>query len=358
MAEDWIPRAGGHRGAIGLHHTKASDPINHRVAALRLCVSLTRHGLDAPRLLADAGISALLAQEPAARLSTPQMVALLKVARLALNDDLYGFGARALKPGTIHYMFELGLRCETLEVLIAHCARFVAQLVPDLSVDLVCEPSGNAGMRIGLTQPACDPDHFLRDQLLLYWYRVLSWAVGYPIPVARLDVCVDEEPSPERLCYWVCRTWRARQPCAGFYFDSRYLSLPVVRTPIEWQQFMEQANGLPELPAGAQALGVRLMGLWRAELKQTRPLPSLEQAAARLGVGPRTLRRQLAREGTSYQQSLDQLLRETAIEMLHVQRLGLADVAEQLGFAEPRSFSRAFKRWTGVPPSRYTRPGG
>jgi AraC-like DNA-binding protein len=34
-------------------------------------------------------------------------------------------------------------------------------------------------------------------------------------------------------------------------------------------------------------------------------------------------------------------------------RMPVKDVAEILGFSEPRSFTRAFKNWTGLSPREY-----
>jgi AraC-like DNA-binding protein len=34
-------------------------------------------------------------------------------------------------------------------------------------------------------------------------------------------------------------------------------------------------------------------------------------------------------------------------------RMSVAEVAERLGYAEPASFSHAFKRWKGTPPHVY-----
>ena len=329
------------------------EPPNHRLSALRLCASLSGHGLDARQMLADAGISPHLARQTLCRVSNQQMVAFLKASKTILDDEYYGLAERALKPGTIHYMFEMGLRCETLQALIAHCQRFAALLMEDISVELATQ-LGTAILSLRLRRPELDPDHLLIDQMLLYWHRVMGWAVGYQIPLNRLDVTFDEPPHSGRLCHWVCKTWVPGQAVSALHFDSRYLSLPVVRTPLEWQAHALQANGLPGLPEDEQAWSQRLRALLQSELKQLRLPSSLNDASGLLGVGARTLRRHLDKEGTSYQQVLDQLLHDAAIEKLHVQRLSVADVAEQLGFAEPRSFSRAFKRWTGVSPTRYS----
>lgn len=81
--------------------------------------------------------------------------------------------------------------------------------------------------------------------------------------------------------------------------------------------------------------------------------PREEQVARRLNLGLRSLQRQLQREGISYKQILEQTRNELAIRYLQEGRRRLTEIGFLLGFAEQASFSRAFKRWTGVPPQVY-----
>ena len=79
----------------------------------------------------------------------------------------------------------------------------------------------------------------------------------------------------------------------------------------------------------------------------------LEDVARLLKVSPNTLRAQLRKYGLTYGALLDQLRRETAQRALRQSQLQVAEVAQQLGFAHPPAFNRAFKRWFGVAPSAY-----
>lgn len=72
--------------------------------------------------------------------------------------------------------------------------------------------------------------------------------------------------------------------------------------------------------------------------------------AAQRFVDPRTLRRQLAAEGTSYRALLDEVRQSVAVELLTTTGLPVDKIAAQVGYTDAASFSRAFKRWTGVSP--------
>lgn len=87
-------------------------------------------------------------------------------------------------------------------------------------------------------------------------------------------------------------------------------------------------------------------------IRRALPLPvSPADMAAALNLSPRSLRRKLADEGISYSGLVDAGRRSRALELMVNGRRSIAEVATETGFADPRSFRRAFKRWTGVSPS-------
>ena len=78
----------------------------------------------------------------------------------------------------------------------------------------------------------------------------------------------------------------------------------------------------------------------------------MDRIAPALGVSRQTLYRRLKEEGTTFEQLLDSLRRRLALHYIDREGLGVKQTAYRLGFAEPASFSRAFKRWTGRSPGR------
>lgn len=81
--------------------------------------------------------------------------------------------------------------------------------------------------------------------------------------------------------------------------------------------------------------------------------PALDEVASGLGVHPRTLRRRLDAEGTSYRALLEEIRRTVAVELLVDVGLTVEECARRLGYSETAAFTHAFVRWFGVPPSRY-----
>ncbi|HET6151783.1 MAG TPA: AraC family transcriptional regulator ligand-binding domain-containing protein [Marmoricola sp.] len=79
--------------------------------------------------------------------------------------------------------------------------------------------------------------------------------------------------------------------------------------------------------------------------------PSAAGVATALALGERTLRRRLARDGTSYQALLDEVRVSLAAKLLATGSLSVTEVAHRLGYAEAASFIHAHRRWHGRTPT-------
>jgi len=84
-------------------------------------------------------------------------------------------------------------------------------------------------------------------------------------------------------------------------------------------------------------------------------LPTLEAVAARLHVSRRTLIRRLGAIGTTFQEVLDDVQKRRACELLASDGLRLHEISAVLGYRDPASFGRTFKRWFGMTPGAYRR---
>jgi AraC-like DNA-binding protein len=99
-----------------------------------------------------------------------------------------------------------------------------------------------------------------------------------------------------------------------------------------------------------------ISGRVRDELLQgTGRTPTQEEVAHEFHVSVRTLRRQLANEGTTFRAMVEQTRQGLAEELLATGRLTVEQVADRVGYAEASSFVHAFRRWNGVAPRRWAR---
>jgi AraC-like DNA-binding protein len=75
--------------------------------------------------------------------------------------------------------------------------------------------------------------------------------------------------------------------------------------------------------------------------------------AAHFAMHRRTLQRQLRRRGITFQAVLDEVRYDVARQLLRDTRLSGARVAAAIGYAEPASFTHAFRRWSGMTPAQW-----
>lgn len=78
-----------------------------------------------------------------------------------------------------------------------------------------------------------------------------------------------------------------------------------------------------------------------------------DSIARELMLEPRTLARHLARAGTSFDAIKDEVRFTVARELLAMTRLPIGRIGDALSYATNSSFDHAFRRWAGIPPSRW-----
>ena len=77
--------------------------------------------------------------------------------------------------------------------------------------------------------------------------------------------------------------------------------------------------------------------------------------AARLELHPRTLQRRLQAEGQLFADIQARCRFELAVTSLKTGQQNIEELSDMLGFADRHSFTRAFRRWTGLAPTEFRR---
>lgn len=137
------------------------------------------------------------------------------------------------------------------------------------------------------------------------------------------------------------------QPVSRMVFASSILDLPLTTADAVATQLAKEMCER-ELLAIAPGFAGRIRALLTG-----RPVLPLEDAAKQLHVSPRTLKRKLADEGTTFSAIRDDVRRQRALLLLGDRRLAIGEIAARLGYTELPNFTRAFRKWTGMTPAGY-----
>lgn len=81
--------------------------------------------------------------------------------------------------------------------------------------------------------------------------------------------------------------------------------------------------------------------------------PKTSDVATLFSISERSLRRQLAKESTSYQTILNSVRYHRARKLLTNSKLPIETIADKLGYSEPSAFNHAFTKWSGTSPRDY-----
>jgi AraC-like DNA-binding protein len=141
-------------------------------------------------------------------------------------------------------------------------------------------------------------------------------------------------------------------PINEFVFPSQMLELRLLSSnPTLHRLVQRHADELLARVPSEQDLLARAETLLPTLLKD--PALSLHRLAKQLGVSVRKLQRKLADHGMTYKQLVERTRKEHAMRALGGAAMSIQEIAYELGFESPASFSRAFKRWRGVSPSQW-----
>jgi AraC-like DNA-binding protein len=330
----------------------ATISSHHARAALH---GLTRHGYDSAPLLAQAGIPAHLLQLPHLRADAQQMTTLIQAIWELMGDEFMGFTATPCKRGAFAFMAQVAHRCQTLREALHTGMQFYALLTDDIDTELH-EHSGHARIRVHFKQPLLDPEHFLLEFWLIIWHRFASWLIGSKIPLQETQLIHRAPQHADELRIMFPGNLLFERDISQLTFSADYLQRPLIRSQQELEQFLQQAPAdLLTIPGNDDSLQRLINQHLLASLNTHARLvfPPLNQIAAQLHLSPQTLHRRLQQEGTSYQKIKDNTRREIALQKLVKENLSVNEVAELVGFSEARSFTRAFRQWTGLSPREY-----
>lgn len=296
------------------------------------------------------GIAPQLLDQPQARVPAKAFAQLWLALIQRLDDEFFRLDSHGMPLGSFALICR-GLILEpNLEKALRQCMGGFGLFLRDLQGSLTVR-GGRA--LISVQSSIADPltRVYAEETYLVLMIGMLCWLAGRRIAIDRTELAELRPAQEDDLLLWG-PDLRLGSGRTEVEFDSAYLRLPVVQDLAALKTFLRSA------PQGLVIRFRNQNGLVAEVYRHLRALrygqwPTLTALAQQQGISASTFRRQLEREGRSYQQIKDEVRRAMAFERLREGELSIAEIAEQAGFQEPSAFHRAFKKWTGHSPGSY-----
>ncbi|HMJ10726.1 MAG TPA: AraC family transcriptional regulator [Polyangiaceae bacterium] len=298
----------------------------------------------ARELLARSGIDETALDASGARVDHDLLVDLVELAVQVTGDERLGLhGAMHLGTGIFQVLDYLGRASPTIADALRTLARYQTLLHDGFRFDVQArgrEWLVTVDVEPGLRFPVALAE-FCMASLFLAAYRM-----GLP-PVQSRVFFKHAAPEDTREYLEVFRA------PVRFEAEANYAILPAASVEMRLPEADPVLRVILEGHADRQLEHLPRTSSWS---ERTRALvaeelraghPSLIRISQRLGVSPRTLRRRLIDEGTSFLRVTDDLRRDLALSYLEQGRGSVEELALFLGFSEASALRRAFKRWTG-----------
>lgn len=309
-------------------------------------------GHDPAALLAAVGIAPGCLADDRARVPLAGYAALYNHVNAVLDDEAFGLFPTPMRVGCFEFLCRAAITAPHLGEALARAARFLRTQLPAMEITVVRD-GDSAFMRIAEKPPLAVDRVFAHEWLLRLLHGLACWLVGRGIALDAVDFPYPRPAHADDYALIYTADSRFDAPRLSVRLAANLLELPVRRDEASLQRFLDGAPGrLTMLYRNDRELVMRVRDHLRAALPE---VPEMAATAAALHMTPRTLNRRLEAEGSSFRSIRDALRRDLALSRIAKTRQPLADLAADLGYADPSAFYRAFVGWTGASPSAYRR---
>lgn len=322
-----------------------------RAAALTGLAALCRsYGVDAVRVLREAGLPAAIEAQPDRRVPVAAVDLAFELAALACGRD--DFGLRLTELRGLANLGPIGLIARD-EPSVGAALAVIEAYLPLHNDALTISRDHHGGIVVlrsvllgGGTKTQAT------DIAVAMLHRILRQIA--PPGWQAEEVCLMRPEPADRARF---RQVLGPQLRFGADFDGIVIRADLLDQPNRMAEaaFRPYASRLlgGATPGRSESMAARVSRLLALLLSSGRCTAGY--VAGRLGISRRTLTRALEAEGTRFLALLDEARAEVAQRHLAARVRSLAEIADLLGFSSPAAFSTWFRQRHGMPPRDWRR---
>jgi AraC-like DNA-binding protein len=308
-------------------------------------------GLDLQALLSEAGLDLDVLADPDRRVPLEESGELWRAVTDAAGDDAFGIEvSRHVRPSTFNGLGHAFLSSPTLRSALERVARYT-RVTSDLAVGSCRVDDSEIALVIGWREAVERPAHQAVDAAVATLVRSARLLLGPEVSPTRVELERHPPQDLQRFAVFFGCPIRYDAEENVLAFDRELAERPV-------------PGGLDRLAAMTdEALSEYLIRLQPdTAVGKVREIlidvidagePDIVAIAAELGISSQTLQQLLTEEDATFRDVVRDTRKALADALLAADDPSIADIARRLGFSETSAFSRAYRGWTGHPPSHW-----
>jgi AraC-like DNA-binding protein len=312
------------------------------------------YGVAAGAVLRHAGLPPGLLDDPAGHLSLVETWQIIEAVRVLGGNPALGFETGRRLPLTAHGSLGYALLCAPTPREAMRLLERFWHLRGRGVLMSVHESDDSLFFSIVPEVPLPDAlRDFLFSSILTSMYCGIRFLMPGVPAAAEIWLPGAEPPGFD--------AWRPQLPRVRFGMPGAGIRLSGDKGPLALPLPTANPEGLVHALAQCERESALMGGAADPVLQRTRVAlqpdaggyPSPESLAALLHMTPRTFRRRLQEQGSSYRQLLEEARRRDSCRLLEKPDLEIRRIGELLGYADPANFTRAFRQWTGKAPREW-----
>lgn len=307
--------------------------------------------LDRARVEQLLGLPLTQLEDPDRRVPADHHYRLWDYAEQVTGDPAIGLHAgRIADPERMGLVGHVFFNCDTLGEAVTQYVRF-HKLINE-SVTLTLEQQGDLEI---LSWVPDSPGHYSRQDMDRTLASVISRTRHFIHPGLQAEWIQIAHPQPAYADeYSKLLGGPVEFGCEAtrLAFHCRHMSHPIPRrNPYVYSAVLRQVRGLFSRLQSRKSFSRKLRRMISRQMSTERI--DADTLARKCHMSRQTLYRRLRKEGVSFHELVEEIRRDKALRYVASDRYALGEIAFLLGFSELSAFSRAFKRWTGLPPAHY-----
>ncbi|MCK5880326.1 MAG: helix-turn-helix domain-containing protein [Sinobacterium sp.] len=275
-----------------------------------------------------------------------------------LQDEWFGLlSSGNVRKGSMKFFFQSVVHCKNLQQVCERSGEFF-EICHGYAVKQAFVTSGS-DIIVKISKldhlPQADYDRIMQQapinvikSTLLAWQGINNWLTGTKIPIKEMYYTFSESEdtsiNPDTKI-------SHQQNFCGYRISAEYLNFPIIQKEENIETFITRAPYFVFMHSPKGDLSQQIKSILAKTLGND--FPTADEVALSLHISPQTLFRRLKADNLTYLQLKNTTRAEAAIHYLNKKELTNEAISELLGFENPSTFYRAFKKWTGVSPGEY-----